>query len=188
MTTPIIGTERVTAWWGTEGRHGTWLRDDLEPALDAATVGHERYMDLDGSRTVVLARGGDAVAPGLPDDAVQAAGYRRTTPERLEAAVTPFLFMVSVTTPDPWGEPLREWLHGEHFTHQLKTPGVEWSCGYEAVVPGEGQVQFLNLWGLSAADAPSTEAYATVRDTPWYARVAPAFAASVVDRSVFRLA
>jgi hypothetical protein len=80
---------------------------------------------------------------------------------------------VRVFVPDQWQAQVRDWLDREHYQAMLGVPGCQWYRGYEST---EGPFNFLNLWGLDTPEVIDSPAWADARDTPWRARLLPAFA------------
>lgn len=186
---------------------GAWLGDGLGPS-SGAEVGTElvrawceefgaptvhRYAEVDGDGAMLLAEFPDrhsADGAGSLDLLADADGLVRSfvhgmsnIPDGAAAlAETPYLFVVRVFPPREWVEPLRAWLHGEHFERQVCTPGLIWARGYEAV--GE-PFHFLNIWGIEDPAVPASQEYFEIRATPWFDEVQPAFAASEVRRNIY---
>ena len=153
-----------------------------------------RYADVAGSGAMLLAEFNDrpsADGAGSPELLTDSDGLVRSfvhgksnIPEGAAGLEeTSYLFVVRVFPPPEWIEPLRDWLHGEHFERQVRTPGLIWARGYEAV--GE-PFHFLNIWGIEHPDVPASDVYFEIRATPWFAEVEPAFAASETRRNIYQ--
>ena len=62
-------------------------------------------------------------------------------------------------------------------------PGIAEILGYEEDGPAPS---FLNLWGIDEPGVVDGEAWAAIRDTPWWRRVAHVTAGA--DRGIYRAA
>ena len=92
-----------------------------------------------------------------------------------------YLLAVRIVAPGNDRDEFRRWLHDEHAALQVSLAGVNWFLGYEE----DGhEPSFLNLWSIDAPDVVEGDAWAQIRDTPWWRRVAHVTAGA--DRGIFR--
>jgi hypothetical protein len=76
----------------------------------------------------------------------------------------------------------RRWLDEEHAPRQTTLAGVDWFLGFEQE---GGDHSFLNVWGIADPGIVSSGAWAAVRESPWWDRVAHIPAAG--ERGVYRV-
>lgn len=136
---------------------------------------------IDGQRTLFLA----STDPDMTPDWVPFS-FRHAHPEfrddRVHASDVGFVLVVQAVAEPREREDFRRWLDEEHAPRQTTLAGVNWFLGFEQ----EGvDHSFLNLWGIDDPAIASSDAWAAVRESPWWDRVAHIPAAG--DRGVYRV-
>lgn len=145
--------------------HARW--SGTSPAIDGLPTAPV-LQEVGGDASLLLVPGEDAPTP---EDGWVPFAFRSGHPTgvAVDPAAGPYLLVVRVFAADSERDEFRRWLDEEHGRLQVSLPAVNWYLGYEEVGP---QHSFLNLWGIDDPAVVSGAAWARVRDTPWWARVA----------------
>ena len=147
-----------------------------EDIPDAAVLEH-----VEGQRTLLMAFTGPDMAPGWVPFS-----FRHAHPELgdvgADASDAGFLLVVRAGAEPHERDDFRRWLDEEHAPRQVALAGVHWYLGFEQ----EGvEHSFLNLWGIDDPAIANGAAWAAVRESPWWDRVAHIPAAG--ERGVYRV-
>ena len=137
---------------------------------------------IDGQRTLLMASTGAGMTPDWVPFA-----FRHAHPELgdgpVDEAEAGFVLIVRAVAEPHEREDFRRWLDEEHAPRQTTLAGVNWFLGFEQ----EGvDHSFLNLWGIDDPAIVGSDAWAAVRESPWWDRVAhiPATGARGVYRVI----
>ena len=157
--------------------HALWIRPgSVSPDEIPSSV--TRFQEVDGPTQVLLSAGGPPAPAGWAGFALRHAHAPKLVPD---LGRSPFLLAVRVVAAESDRAEFRRWLHEEHARLQVSLDGVNWFLGYEE----EGAAHsFLNLWGIDAPTIVDGGAWAEIRDTPRWRRVA--HVTEDADRGVYR--